>query len=282
MPRIVRLQLEIIIILAEKTNRGAEQKGDSTWKRVAAEPLSSSCPLSFFTFKGEKKWQIYEASSGILVHETSRKPSKSDVDEFLGKQGIKKIASAVDRSIQKTDGFSPKYGQKERHITQKGVEYQLLYEDASYSNLDITGYLKEIEMFLPNEGVSICEQIDNEVEALGYISTQFPNINKKYCFIKSVDVKYKPRIELYCFKTGKIIDVRIMQKVFNKQKLKKGDVVYADVFSKEPKWRILPDGKFEKIKGEFEWHLSEYSIVDLEEFNVIVNKSFDKKLTNMV
>lgn len=136
--------------------------------------------------------------------------------------------------------------------------------DKQYKDINIMKILYDYENSLPNENIKFSEQIEFEMEILGYVNTTYPDIEKNICMVKEVDTKFKPKAILYCLQNGKEIECKISKTTFDAKKLKKNMIVRTNEFSKKPKWIKTADG-FEKSKTETEWHLINYKIISEEE-----------------
>ena len=67
---------------------------------------------------------------------------------------------------------------------------------------------------LPDEKMSIHEQISSEMEILGNIHIAYPEINKRYVYVMSVDKRFAPRAEMYCLATGKRQSIKVYRKTY--------------------------------------------------------------------
>jgi DNA polymerase-3 subunit alpha len=129
--------------------------------------------------------------------------------------------------------------------------------------------LQNIEKDTPNENYSITEQLDFENEYIGAIMTRY-SIHKRYCYVKEINTKFAPRVELYCFNSGKSESVKIRKRIFNTDKLKKGDIVYCDAMKEEPALEYV-GGEYVKSAEKTDWWLNKYRIIS--NFEDIVNQS---------
>lgn len=136
----------------------------------------------------------------------------------------------------------------------------LIETDKQYRDVDIEKILHVYEKELPNNNIKVSEQVKFEMELLGYINTTYPEIEKSICLVKDVDIKYKPRITIYCLKNGKEVECKVNKTMFEAKPLKKNDLIKAGDFEKKPKW-IKDNEGFKKSPTEKEWYLTNYQVV---------------------
>ena len=169
--------------------------------------------------------------------------------------------------------FSDLYGRKviskdrlhELSISPDVVAKNALTEtDKQYRDINIEKILYEYEKDAPNTNLKFSEQTKFEIEILGYINTIYPEIDRTVCLVKDVDIKFKPKVTLYCLQNGKEIECKIKKETFKSKPLKKGTLIKANEFQKKPKW-IKVGEEFEKSTTETEWHLINYKIITEEE-----------------
>lgn len=132
--------------------------------------------------------------------------------------------------------------------------------------------IKEIKLYeegLEDTSLPIQEQIDFEKNFLGYISFQQDGL-KRYCYVMDVNTKFAPRVTLYSFGNGKIVECKVKKSEFNKQKFKKNDIVYTEKFSLVPDWAFV-DGQHVK-KGTSSYCLDKYKKITYDDFDKIINK----------
>ena len=133
--------------------------------------------------------------------------------------------------------------------------------EKQYTQIDTVSLLKKIALEIPNEDVPICEQMNFELEVLGRINLVYEDANKNDCYVLNVDTKYSPKINLYSLKTGKEIMVKVSKNTFNKNIIKKGDLIHVNKFEKKYK-SVKTDEGWEKT-SEIEWWLASYKELKL-------------------
>ena len=126
--------------------------------------------------------------------------------------------------------------------------------------------LKQFEKECPNERISIKEQMDYENELLGYIQVTISGIDKRYVYITDLNTKFAPRIELYCLANGKTDSFKVQKKLFEKNPIKKGDIIYIEQCQKKNQSKF-ENGTFVQVPDQFDWWLNGYKILSEEEIN---------------
>lgn len=127
--------------------------------------------------------------------------------------------------------------------------------------------IKEYEKRCKNTQIPISEQIKQEKEYLGYISATF-NISKRVCYVSEIDLKYTPRVDLYCFTNGKIATVKINKTIYAKNKIKEGDIILCKKFVKKLDWKKTDNG----------WEKSNTTSHFLQEYDIIPEEKFERIL----
>jgi len=240
--------------------------------QVEGEKLSNSLGIDMFQTKGDHCWNIHSTDTGILLFSTTNKACKKDA-ELRGQDTpelVKKWKHKIDLQKNK-DLISPKV--KLDPIATK-------YVDTKYFGTNVHNLLSRCENIATDEIMPFKDQIVNELEYLSYISTTFDFLPKRFCFIEELDVKYKPRLILYCFKTGKRTEIRIPKKIFDKNKIKPHQVISANLFKKTEVYNPPDaDGKYVIKPGVYEWSLMEYDIVEDEKFENILKKGMEGEIS---
>ena len=133
--------------------------------------------------------------------------------------------------------------------------------EKQYIQIDTVSLLKAIVLKIPDEDIPIREQMNFELEVLGRINLVYEDANKNDCYVLDVDTKYSPKINLYSLKTGKEIMVKVSKSTFNKNIIKKGDLIHVNKFEKKYKSVKTEEG-WEKT-SEIEWWLASYKELKL-------------------
>ena len=131
--------------------------------------------------------------------------------------------------------------------------------EKQYVNIDYIKILSNVEKRIPDEILPIAEQVNLEMDVVGYISMTY-NVDKKYCFAIDVDTKYSPKITLYSLGSGKEISCKINKTLFKSRPFKKGQLIKCGKFEEKYKQRKTENG-WEKT-SEKEWWVCSYDLVD--------------------
>lgn len=153
--------------------------------------------------------------------------------------GNKKLMTIFNATQEKESKYDKKYSDKTK-VKRKQI-------------------LRDIESKLPNEFYSIPEQIDIENTYIGTITMRY-NIDKRYCYVRDISLKFAPRVDLYCFYTGKTASVKIKKRTFNSNQFKQGDIIYCSAMKEEPSLSYV-DGEYVKSEDKTDWWLNAYKTI---------------------
>jgi DNA polymerase III alpha subunit len=129
--------------------------------------------------------------------------------------------------------------------------------------------LNKIWEELPDESLSIIEQIINEQEILGYITATYPDLSKKYVYVTETDVRFAPRLQCYCLANGTQASLKIQKRTFDNNPILAGDILHINKFEKKIAVKYN-NGIYEEQEGEYTWWISSCSVLSPEEFDKIV------------
>ena len=118
---------------------------------------------------------------------------------------------------------------------------------AMYKLDDTIELLKDIVKDIPNENINIVERVMAWKEYVGSCSL-IDKTNPRDCVVTDVDLKYTPRVEMYCVGSGNNEWVKRSKRIWKNNKLQKGELVnLCEVHKKhkrknvEGKWIELED-----------------------------------------
>lgn len=134
--------------------------------------------------------------------------------------------------------------------------------------------LKEFFNNLPNDRIPVYDQLVYENDILGYIQATYP-INKRYVFVKSLETKFAPRAECYCLANGKSSSLKIQRKVYDNNMFGAGEILYIKNFEEKPAVKFI-DGKYVEDETQKTWWISNYQVIEPDEFDKIVDNTLDK------
>ena len=129
--------------------------------------------------------------------------------------------------------------------------------------------LIEFEKSVPDKSIPVTQQIYFELELLNYVQTTFP-LDRKYVFVKKLDTKYSPRLDVMCLANGKDATLKIQRKIYDNNIILGGDIVYCKRFNQKTAVSYV-DGNFvpDESKDKVWW---------LEEWHVLTQEEIDKLL----
>lgn len=100
-----------------------------------------------------------------------------------------------------------------------------------------------------------------EQECLGYIQYTDPSLDFSYCYVQSVDGKYKNKmLTLYCLADGTISEYKVKGSQLEKDPVSAGEILRILATANEPKWSKTPSGDWVQ-KQETEPVLKKYTHV---------------------
>ena len=175
--------------------------------------------------------------------------------EFGGNQKLLKIY-AVFRQ----------YGEKKTFKKDKMPEWTERFDLSQYgketakqfSKLDMPRLLKDYAATLPDESLTIQEQIKKDVELTGAPLVRIDSL-KPLFFVLSLNTKFTPIGTFYDLKTGEVTTAKVQKYKFKERPIKAGDILHVSGFVEKPKWYKTEDG-FEQSKTEKELHVASYTV----------------------
>lgn len=122
-------------------------------------------------------------------------------------------------------------------------------------------YLQYIWSQLEDKPLPIKQQIQTEIEYLGYPTSTFDNLSDDdYVIVYNLETKYSPKFQAYNLVTGKEVTYKTPKKQFNQNKFRNFDILKIGLVEQRQKSRKTERG-YEKIEGEFEKWLVKYYVV---------------------
>jgi len=125
--------------------------------------------------------------------------------------------------------------------------------------------VKEFQSTCKEEELLLNEQVESELEYLGYIKTTIPNIPTDYAIITEVDRKYKnPVIYLYRVRDGETEKVKVKLKDFDDNVINKFDMIKTIEVSMEGRWKKTEKGGWKQDHNDKEPILKKWSFVNFD------------------
>ena len=128
---------------------------------------------------------------------------------------------------------------------------------AMYKFDDTIDLLKDIIKDIPNENINIVERVMAWKEYVGSCSL-IDKSNPRDCVCTDIDLKYTPRVEMYCLGSGNTQWVKISKRIWKNNKLQKGDLVNLCEVHKKHKRKNV-EGKWIELE-DFELWADEYFV----------------------
>lgn len=105
------------------------------------------------------------------------------------------------------------------------------------------------------------EKIAAQITHLGYLDIVGDSY-KGLAVVLSLDTKYAPKLKLYSLKNGTIIECKIKKQIFNRNKLKVGDILEVKGQTRQAKLRRTESGSYETVPGVMELWITNYRRVE--------------------
>ena len=170
--------------------------------------------------KSSKLMQVYELFNNIYGKKQLRKDKYPHLNEYFSK-----------------------------HCTNETV--------AMYKFDDTIELLKDIVKDIPNENINIVERVMAWKEYVGSCSL-IDKTNPRDCVCTDIDLKYTPRVEMYCLGSGNTQWIKISKRIWKNNKLQKGDLVNLCEVHKKHKRKNV-EGKWVEL-DDYELWTDEYFV----------------------
>ena len=174
-------------------------------KKVNRRQMEILIKLDYFSEfgKSSKLMQVYELFNNIYGKKQLRKDKYPHLNEYFS-----------------------------RHCTTETA--------AMYKFDDTIELLKDIIKDIPNENINIVERVMAWKEYVGSCSL-IDKRNPRDCVVTDIDLKYTPRVEMYCLGSGNTQWVKISKRIWKNNKLQKGDLVNLCKIHKKHKRKKVGD-----------------------------------------
>ena len=241
--------------------------------------LNKECSLFLYSLKDNKYDTFIDLLSDITESkdEQGRAYVNSRQIEILIKSQYFQEFGNNKKLLTVYNYFKELYGRKvlskdkatELQLPEKYLDREdVVKTEKQFKFENICDILKLIECDTPDESFSIKEQVEFEMDALGYISMTY-NVDKKVCYILDVDTKYTPKITLYCLNNGKTVLCKVNKTLFKNNPLKKGMIIRAIKFEEKNKLNYV-NGEWQRT-SEKEWWMNGYHETTIEEEQINEN-----------
>lgn len=191
-------------------------------KKINRRQMEILIKLDYFSEfgKSSKLMQVYELFNNIYGKKQLRKDKYPHLNEYLS-----------------------------RHCTTETA--------AMYKFDDTIELLKDIIKDIPNENINIVERVMAWKEYVGSCNL-IDKSNPRDCVCTDIDLKYTPRVEMYCLGSGNTQWIKISKRIWKNNKLQKGDLVNLCEVHKKHKRKKVGD-KWVELE-DFELWTDEYFV----------------------
>lgn len=153
-------------------------------------------------------------------------------DTYHGKKIIKKEKTAL--PIELLQKYAISETEKQYRFTTESMD----------------ALLRELEPMMRDEDLPLGERLQAELEYLGYISYQNPEL-KNTGLVLDVDTRYSPKISLYLLDKGEAVTYKLQKSAYQKNPFDKGQIL--KFYIEERNKSKLVDGKWEKLPEKETW-----------------------------
>lgn len=165
--------------------------------------------------------------------------------------------------MQTYELFNNIYGKKQLrkdkypHLNEYFSKHCVNETTAMYKFDDTIELLKDIVKDIPNENINIVKRVMAWKEYVGNCSL-IDKTNPRDCVCTDIDLKYTPRVEMYCLGSGNTQWIKISKRIWKNNKLQKGDLVNLCKVHKKHKRKKVGDEWVEL--DDFELWTDEYFV----------------------
>jgi hypothetical protein len=126
--------------------------------------------------------------------------------------------------------------------------------------------VKGIENDTEDQWMSVKDQMMFETEVLGSPICTF-DVQKRTGYVTAIFLskheKGSHRVQVYGLLNGNILEMKIRQPLYNKNKINVGEVINIEKWERKPRSRKV-DGEWEIVEGIFDWWIIKYKKIPLD------------------
>lgn len=130
-----------------------------------------------------------------------------------------------------------------------------------FSNVNVRQFLKACSKTIQTRDRMLSEKVMVQIEHLGYVDIVGAEYGGMAAVI-DIDTKYAPKVKLYSLKNGTTIDCKIDKRTYNKNKLKRGNIIRIIKSPLKNKMRRNDKGEYEPVPGQHERWITDYRILE--------------------
>lgn len=166
------------------------------------------------------------------------------------------------------DTYNGKRQIKKQKLEQLGIAEDIVRPFAGketekmFSEVDMREFMKRLVMDIPYKKSTLGDKIRWQLLHLGYLDIA-NNAYSGMAVVVSLETKFSPRVKLHSLRNGTTLECKISKRVFNREKIKVGDIIRVTKSPMRNKMRRTDEGTFEPIPGQFERWIEEYRKVEI-------------------
>ena len=232
---------------------------------VSIKGLSQGCANDLYAMYQSDKYHDFYTLWKDMSHTRSLNSAKIETlvlldyfKPFAGGNKILKFIAACDTLYERTqfpkETDSPYVEYIKKHSTT--TDKLKTYKDFDYDKA-----LREIWDSLPDEPLTISQQLKAQKEYLGYLQYTNPRLASAYCYITDLDGKYKNKnIALYRLCDGETLTYKVRPATLDARPIEPGNIIRVLGTKVEGKWS-KQDEKWVQSTTDFQEFLTTYAIV---------------------
>lgn len=171
---------------------------------------------------------------------------------------IQKFIKIIDDLYDRSQFSKDKVPEEYHKIIHKYSEES----EKQYRKFDYDAALIEIWNSLEDSDITLNQRLNYELDNLGYVKTEMPELSQDYAFVQGYECKYKnPKLTLYRLCDGTIETVKIKRKQYDNAPIQVGDIIKTIERSREGKWSKDANGDWQQDNMDKEVILKKWSFV---------------------
>ena len=222
--------------------------------------MSNSLAEELYALKDTK----YNDFIDLLIDINKKTSCNSRQLDILTKLNFFSEFGDVNTLLAQIDIFNKLYGKKQ--VKKNKLDYpEYLYKihcsketDNLYKFDDINGLIKDICSNITFQDTSIIDNINYELECLGYIQTIVPKLKDSYNYVVNIKDNI---ITLYQLNSGISKKIKCRKNTIKTNPIKQGDMIKVLEIADEPRWYRDSAGDWQRNYDDLEPILKKYKIL---------------------
>lgn len=261
------IELKPIKFRYSKSNYSPSKEDNSIYKGIQSiKNMNSKVADEIYQLRNNK----YNSFAELLFDLKSKTTLKKNQLKILIELDFFSEFGDINLLLAQMDFFN-KFGSrsqfKKDELTELGISLETIKPfaeketDKMFMGVDFPSFVRLASKEITAPPRTLSERIQSQIDYLGYI-TIVDNRYSGMAAVLAVDTKYSPKLKMYSLKNGTTLDCKIEKKIFNREKLKDGDIIRISKTKNKPKVRKNAEGDWETIQGTSELWITAYHKVE--------------------